>query len=92
MEQSGHLKKMSKSLLTNWSGWSRQLQQEISNRSRVEDALSRELEITRFCRVIQQAAFPAPVDDISLLVLKHAKRLTGASTVMQGILNSKPAI
>lgn len=90
MEQSGHLKKMSKKLADELVRLSRQLQQEISNRSRVEDALSRELEINQvFAELSSKLLSPAPVDDISLLVLKHAKRLTGSKHGYAGYIEQQ---
>lgn len=90
MGESGHLKKLAKKHADELVRMSRQLQQEISNRGRVEDALSRELEINQaFAELSSKLLSPAPVDDISLLVLKHAKRLTGSKYGYAGYIEQQ---
>mgnify|MGYP000898262356 FL=1 len=79
MKENGRLEKLVKERTNQLNRVNRQLQQEIISRSRVEEALSRELEINLIIAELSgKLLSPAPVDDISLLVLEHAKKLTGS--------------
>ena len=79
MKENGRLEKLVKERTNQLNRVNRQLQQEIIFRSRVEEALSRELEINLIIAELSgKLLSPAPVDDISLLVLEHAKKLTGS--------------
>jgi len=57
----------------------RQLSLEIVKRRQVEEALSRQLEISlAITELSRKLLSPAAIEDISILVLDHAKRLTGS--------------
>ncbi|HBC94383.1 MAG TPA: hypothetical protein DCZ10_16160 [Pelotomaculum sp.] len=57
----------------------RQLALEIVKRRQVEEALSRQLEISlAITELSRKLLSPAAIEDISILVLEHAKRLTGS--------------
>ena len=67
-----------------------QLRQQIAERRRVEEELSWEVQVNLAVAELSRTLLsPASIDDISYLVLEHAKRLTGSAYGYVGYIDPK---